>query len=181
MRIIGGRYQRRLIRPPAGLPVRPTTDKAKEALFNVLNNHFDFESIRVLDLFAGTGSISFEFASRGAEVVAVENHPRCVRFVRQVAKDLCMEQLSCIKADVFRFLKHQQKPFDIVFADPPYDLQGIAELPDIVFAGKLLTESGWLVIEHSSAYAFDTQPHFFRQRHYSKVHFSFFSPEHGPR
>lgn len=181
MRIIGGCHQRRLIRPPAGLPVRPTTDKAREALFNVLNNHFDFESLRVLDLFAGTGSISFEFASRGGEVVAVEKDPRCVGFIRQTAKNLGMDRLSCFKADVFRFLKHPHPPFDVVFADPPYEMDRMTELPGAVFSGKLLAEGGWLVIEHSEAHAFGTHPHFFRQRRYSRVHFSFFSGEHGLR
>ncbi len=175
MRIIGGLHQRRIIRPPAGLPVRPTTDKAKEALFNVLQNVFDFDGIRVLDLFAGTGSISFEFASRGAaEVVAVENNLRCLRFMRQVKEQLALENLVCLKADVFRFLKHCHPAFDIVFADPPYDMENIKQLPDAIFSQKLLAENGWLIIEHSSAIVFDNHPKFVRKRNYSMVHFSFF-------
>lgn len=175
MRIIGGRHKRILIHPPANLPVRPTTDKAKEALFNVLQNVFDFEAIRVLDLFAGTGSISYEFASRGAvKVVAVENHPRCLRFIRQTKEQLGLENLICLKADVFRFLKYCQPAFDIVFADPPYDMEKTKLLPDAIFSQKLLAENGWLIIEHSSNIVFDNHPNFVKKRKYSKVHFSFF-------
>ena len=120
MRIIGGRLNRRIIHPPSGLPVRPTTDKAKEALFNVLNHLICFEKIRVLDLFAGTGNISFEFASRGAtEVVAVDNNTRCIRFIRQVKENLQLENISCYRADAFRFLPNAPGAFDLVFADPP--------------------------------------------------------------
>ncbi len=175
MRIIGGQHQRRLIHPPSSLPVRPTTDKAKEALFNVLNNHFDFEALQVLDLFAGTGNISFEFASRGAiEVVAVDNSPGCYRFIRQVKDQLDMDNLVPVRADAFRYLSACSTSFDIIFADPPYDLPQITRIPGEVFSRNLLSPSGWLIIEHGSDTGFEDHPLFFRKKKYSKVHFSFF-------
>jgi len=175
MRIIGGQHQRRLIHPPPSLPVRPTTDKAKEALFNILNNHFDFEDLQVLDLFAGTGSISFEFASRGAsEVVAVDNDPGCYRFIRQVKEQLDLDNLVPVRADAFRYLSACSRGFDLIFADPPYEMAEITRIPDEVFNGKLLAEGGWLIIEHGAPTSFDDHPFFIRKKRYSKVHFSFF-------
>ncbi len=175
MRIIGGQHQRRLIHPPPSLPVRPTTDKAKEALFNILNNHFDFEDLQVLDLFAGTGSISFEFASRGAsEVVAVDNDPGCYRFIRQVKEQLDLDNLVPVRADAFRYLSACSRGFDLIFADPPYEMAEITRIPDEVFNGKLLAEGGWLIIEHGATTSFDDHPFFIRKKRYSKVHFSFF-------
>ena len=175
MRIIGGQHQRRLIHPPPSLPVRPTTDKAKEALFNILNNHFDFDSLLVLDLFAGTGSISFEFASREApEVVAVDSNPGCYRFIREVKNQLDLDNLTPVRADVFRYLSACSTRFDIIFADPPYDMAGITRIPDEVFSRNLLTEEGWLIMEHGADTSFDDHPFFIRKKKYSKVHFSFF-------
>ncbi len=177
MRIIGGHSQRRLIKPPRGLPVRPTTDKAKEGLFNILNNVFDFGAVRVLDLFAGTGSISYEFASRGAvEVVAVEKHPACVRFIRQVKTQFSFDQLMIVRADAFRFLLQCRQSFDIVFADPPYGLEEMGRLPDLVFSRDLISHGGMLIIEHSSDTLFDKHPCFVKKRNYSRVTFSFFEP-----
>ncbi len=177
MRIIGGRHNRRVIRPPAGLPVRPTTDKAKEALFNILNNYFDFTSISVLDLFAGTGSISYEFASRGAlKVVAVENNPRCIRYINRVKEELELEQLEVVRADVFMFLKNCPSSFDLVFADPPFDYAGMDDLPDTILSAGLISPEGWLVLEHPPAAAFESHPLFISRRKYSKVHFSIFNP-----
>jgi 16S rRNA (guanine966-N2)-methyltransferase len=130
LRIIGGSNKRRTIKVPSGLPVRPTTDLAKEALFNILNNHFDFESIRVLDLFSGTGNIAFEFASRGAvEVIAVEKDSRCSSHINNTIKIFKYEQMVAVRADAFRFLKNCRRSFDIVFADPPYDKQEIVTIP----------------------------------------------------
>ncbi len=175
MRIIGGRHHRRIIHPPSGLPVRPTTDKAKEALFNVLNHHIDFEAVRVLDLFAGTGNISFEFASRDAsEVMAVDNNARCIRFIRQVKETLQMDNITCIRADVLRFLPNTPGTFDVVFADPPYNMKGISELPDKVLSNRVLKEEGIMIIEHPADISFESHPSFQQQRNYSKVHFSFF-------
>lgn len=175
MRIIGGQYQRRLIHPPPSLPVRPTTDKAKEALFNILNNHFDFENLQVLDLFAGTGSISYEFASRGAsEVVAVDRNPDCYHFIRKVKGQLDLDNLMPVRADVFRYLSACSNEFDIIFADPPYEMAEISQIPHEVFSRKLLAEGGWLIIEHGATTSFDSHPFFVREKKYSKVHFSFF-------
>lgn len=175
MRIIGGRLNRRLIRPPAGLPVRPTTDKAKEALFNILTNYVDFEAVKVLDLFSGTGSIAYEFASRNAtEVVAVDNNSRCVRFIREVKDQLNLDNLTIFKADAIRFLNNLKTPFDIIFCDPPYDMNGIQGIPDVVINNKLLLPEGLLILEHTDTVRLDNHPAFMFKRNYSKVHFSFF-------
>jgi 16S rRNA (guanine966-N2)-methyltransferase len=149
---------------------------AKEALFNILNNHIDFESVRVLDLFAGTGNISFEFASRGAlEVIAVESNQQCIQFIRQMKDVLQYDSMVVVKADVFRFLAGCRTQFDVVFADPPYDMDGIDTIPDKVFSNNMIAAGGWLVIEHDSRKRFDSHPGFFNMRKYGKVHFSFFT------
>lgn len=149
---------------------------AKEALFNILNNHIDFESVRVLDLFAGTGNISFEFASRGAqEVIAVENNQQCIQFIKQMKDVLQYDRMMVVKADAFRFLSGCRTQFDVIFADPPYDMDGIATIPDKVFSNNMIADGGWLVIEHDSRKRFDHHPGFFNMRKYGKVHFSFFS------
>ncbi len=149
---------------------------AKEALFNILNNHIDFESIRVLDLFAGTGNISFEFASRGAiEVIAVESNQQCIQFIRHMKDVLQYDRMTVVKADVFRFLAGCRTQFDVVFVDPPYDMEGIDTIPDRVFSNNMIAESGWLIIEHDSRRRFNNHSGFFNMRKYGKVHFSFFS------
>ncbi len=177
MRIIGGSLGRRIIRPPAGLPVRPTTDKAKEALFNILNNYVDFEELRVLDLFAGTGSISYEFASRGAKlVVAVDSNFKCVRFMQQVKQELSLENLSIYKEDAQKYIANAAGTFDLIFCDPPYDMAGITEIPGIILSKQLVAGEGMLIIEHPANIIFDKHPSFSFKRNYSKVHFSFFEP-----
>ncbi len=161
---------------PPDLPVRPTTDMAKEALFNILNNHFDFQAIKVLDLFSGTGSIAFEFASRGAlEVVAVDNNLRCFNHINNTAKLLQYGQMAVVKADAFSFINSCRSNFDIVFADPPYDMTQVADIPDMIFGKKLIADDGWLIIEHPSNIQFANHPNFKNKRNYSKVHFSFFA------
>ena len=175
MRIIRGNWKSRRINPPSNLPVRPTTDIAKEALFNVLENMFDFETLNVLDLFAGTGNISFEFASRGVrQITAVEQHFRCVEFIRKTAQDLNMQQLTCIRTDVFRFIKTAKQQYDLIFADPPYDLPQLNTIPDMIFQHNLLTPNGLLILEHSKTYDFSAHQHFSRQRDYGKVNFTFY-------
>lgn len=175
MRIIGGKNQRRQIIAPSKLPVRPTTDMAKEALFNILNNHFDFESIRVLDLFAGTGNISYEFASRGAEeVIAVDINNHCIQFIKKTADQLAMENLRAVRAETFNFLGFCKVDFDIVFADPPYDFDAIAQIPEKVFSAALVKPSGWLIVEHGEKPVFENHPFFYDKRRYGKVHFSIF-------
>ncbi len=176
MRIIGGSFNRRVLRPPAGLPVRPTTDKAKEALFNILNNYIDFDEVRVLDLFAGTGSIAFEFASRGAtEVLAVDRDSRCVRYMQQVKQELGMDNLKIIRADAFRLPGYVRQGFDIVFCDPPYDMAGIDKLPELIESMQLLSPGAFLIIEHDKSIGFEHRPTFEFKKNYSKVHFSFLS------
>lgn len=175
MRIIGGKYQRRHIIAPARLPVRPTTDMAKEALFSILNNHFDFESINVLDLFAGTGNISYEFASRGAsEVISVDMNNHCVNFIKKTSETFQMENLRAVRAEAFHFLSICKINFDIVFADPPYDFSGIPEIPGKVFEAGIVKPGGWCIIEHGETTNFSSHPRFTEKRKYGKVHFSFF-------
>jgi 16S rRNA (guanine966-N2)-methyltransferase len=177
VRIIGGTHKGRRINAPASLPVRPTTDVAKEALFNILHNYYDFEGIRVLDLFAGIGSISYEFASRdAAQVHSVELNPRCVNFITETSRKLDMKNLFVIRANIFTYLgRGGGKKFDIVFADPPYDLEGIDKIPDLVIQNDWLAEDGWFIMEHSASIDFSTHPNLDQHRKYGKVNFSMFS------
>jgi 16S rRNA (guanine966-N2)-methyltransferase len=175
MRIISGKYRGRQLHPPKNLPVRPTTDFARESLFNVLNNMIDFEGLKVLDLFAGTGSISVEFLSRGAAtVIAVDADFRCHQFIRRTAETLGDGNLKAVKANVFPFLERAMGQFDIVFADPPYEMERVEELPDRVIQHKLLAAEGWFILEHSRFFDFSGNPFFRQHRKYGNVNFSFF-------
>jgi len=175
MRIISGIYRGRRLNPSVNLPVRPTTDFAKEGLFNVLNNMVDYEAIRVLDLFAGTGSISFEFLSRGAlTVTAVDSNYRCVDFIKKSAETFGADNLTAVKSNGFVFIKHISHTYDLIFADPPYDMAEVASLPDLIFSSTLLSENGMFILEHSAKYNFDTHLLFSEARHYGSVNFSFF-------
>jgi 16S rRNA (guanine(966)-N(2))-methyltransferase RsmD len=175
MRIIRGTHRGRKINAPGNLPVRPTTDLAKESLFNILENLVYFEDLQVLDLYAGTGSISYEFASRGSTLVlSVDFNPRCVRFISETATQLGFSQLKAIRSSALGFLQHNSSLWDVIFADPPYDLKGVEEIPDVVFERNLLRENGWLIIEHSREYDFSNHPRFDRHKAYGKVNFSFF-------
>ncbi len=175
MRIISGKYKRRLIKPPKDLPVRPTTDMARESLFNILENKIDFEGKSVLDLFSGTGAISYEFISRGCkDVLAVDSNFRCVQFIKKTASEFEMKDLLTIKGDVFRFLSKTKSSFDIIFADPPYDLENLDTIPDLVFSNNLLNEKGIFILEHPKIYDFSDHPLFVDHRKYGKVNFSFF-------
>lgn len=175
MRIIRGTHGGRKIIAPANLPVRPTTDLAKESLFNILDNYIYFEDLEVLDLFAGTGSISYEFASRGSKsVLAIDNHPRCVRFIADTANKLCFSQLKVLRTSAIGFLQHSSSRFDLVFADPPYDMEGIEQIAELVMDRQLLREGGWLIIEHDRSHNFSGFPGFDQLRNYGKVNFSFF-------
>lgn len=176
MRIISGTHKGRPIVTPANLPIRPTTDLAKESLFNILNNIFDFEDLEVMDLFSGTGSISFEFASRGAKrIVVVDNNYRCVEFIKKASQNFGFNKVITIqRANVFVYLKYPQAPFDLIFADPPYEMENIQVIPDLVFNQKLLKPGGWLIIEHSRDQNFEAHPHFLQHRNYGKVNFSIF-------
>lgn len=140
-----------MIHAPGNLPVRPTTDYAKTGLFNLLNNRIDFEDLHVLDLFAGAGGITFEFASRGAaEVTSVDRHHHCVRFIQQAAREMSLSMVRAIKADVFRFLRGTSRAYDVVFADPPFDLAEREELVKSVLENGWVRPGGWFVLEHPS-------------------------------
>lgn len=178
MRIISGKYRGRTINPPRNLRARPTTDFAKENLFNVLNNLVDFEECDVLDLFAGTGSISYEFASRGAKsVTSVEINPVHYNFIRETARQLGITNLHPVKANVFLYLKSCPKQFDIIFSDAPYDLPGSEEVIREVFARDLLQPDGLLIFEHSKKMDFSQYEGFWQLRSYGSVQFSFFKKE----
>jgi 16S rRNA (guanine(966)-N(2))-methyltransferase RsmD len=175
MRIVGGTYKRRIISPPKNLPVRPTTDLAKESLFNILANIINLHDKVVADLFSGTGNISYEFVSRGAEkVLSIEQNFACVKFIRQTAAGFEMNQLSVIQSDVFRFLKTGTQAYDVIFADPPYALENIPEIQSLVFEYNRLKPNGWLIIEHPKSVDFSECKYFHSLRKYGKVHFSFF-------
>jgi 16S rRNA (guanine(966)-N(2))-methyltransferase RsmD len=174
MRIILGKNKGKHILAPASLPVRPTTDLGKESLFNILNNYFFFDKISVLDLFAGTGNISYEFASRGAiSVMAVDNYQGCTDFIRKTAEKLQFDKITVIRGDAFSFVERSRQKFDIIFADPPYDLQGLEIIVAHVFANQLLKPSGWLVLEHPKEYDFSQHPNFYEHRKYGKLNFTF--------
>ena len=174
MRINSGIYKGRKLYPPKNLPVRPTTDKAKEALFNILNNEFYFEDLAVLDLFSGTGNISYEFASRGCNpVTAVDADFRCIRFINDTIT-LLNAPIKAVRANVFSYLNTINNRFDIIFADPPYNLDRINEIPDAIFNNDLLNPEGLLVVEHSADTDFSKHPFYNETRIYSKVNFSFF-------
>lgn len=178
MRIIGGDLKGIRINPPNNLPVRPTTDIAKEALFNILVNRFDFDNIRVLDLFSGTGSISLEFASRGVtEVTSVDRDYGCFNFLKNTAKQYKLEAIKANKSDVFKFIKHETKPYDLIFADPPYDLPEIAEISSIIFDLNLVSPEGYLIVEHPSMKRLNNHPNYIETRKYGSSSFSFFSPK----
>jgi 16S rRNA (guanine(966)-N(2))-methyltransferase RsmD len=148
---------------------------AKESLFNILQNRLDFEDIDVLDLFSGTGSISFEFASRETKhVVAVEKDFRYARFIQDTAKQFGFDRLNVVKSDCFKFMAGTRLKFDLVFADPPYELESLKTIPDLIFEYGLLKENGSFILEHPAAYSFTGHPYFTEMRNYSRVHFSFF-------
>ncbi len=176
MRIISGKYKGRRIFPPKGLPVRPTTDMSKEALFNVLNNHFNFEGLKILDLFAGTGNISFEFASRGSTpITSVDADFGCVKFIKQVAAEYDFN-IAASKSDVFQFLERNKASFDIIFADPPYNLdqKTFEKVVQTVFENNSLNEDGMMIIEHSKYTKLDHLNHFSFKKSYGGSIFSFF-------
>lgn len=176
MRIIGGSLRGLRLNPPKNLPVRPTTDLAKEALFNILQNKLDFDDLKVLDLFSGTGNISMEFASRGARsVTSVDRSIHCVNYLKDCAKQHVLSQIKVYKEDVFKYLQVETEQYDLIFADPPYDLNRIPELPGIIFDRKLLQPDGLLIVEHQSMQNLNNHPGFVEVRKYGHSAFSFFS------
>lgn len=175
MRIISGKYKARRIEVPHNLTARPTTDFAKEGLFNLLNNRIDFEGIEVLDLFSGTGSIGLEFISRDAmSVVSVEQNKVQCDFIHKMCLTLKIDNLKLVRTDVLKFIASTSNKFDMIFADPPYQLTNLAEIPDLIFQHNLLKTGGLFVLEHSSKNNFEMHPHFTFHRNYGNVNFSFF-------
>jgi 16S rRNA (guanine(966)-N(2))-methyltransferase RsmD len=177
MRIIGGSLKGLRLNPPKNLPVRPTTDLAKEALFNILLNQIEFEGIKVLDLFSGTGNISLEFASRGAsEVISVDRSIHCVNYLKDTSRQHKLTQIKTYREDVFKYLNIEIEQYDLIFADPPYDLNRIPDLPKVIFEKNLLKPDGLLVVEHQSLQTLSNHPAFVEQRKYGHSSFSFFRP-----
>lgn len=177
MRVISGIYKRRRFDVPNSFKARPTTDFAKENLFNVLsNNYFDFEDgVTALDLFAGTGSISIELVSRGCDkVISVEKDPQHLSFISQVMREVKTDKCFPVRADAFKFIEKCSEQFDFIFADPPYALKDLQSIPDRIFENGLLKENGLLVLEHGKDQNFEDDPHFIERRIYGSVNFSFF-------
>jgi len=175
MRIVSGILKGRRITPPKNFKARPTTDFAKENLFNILSNNFDFTELSVLDLFSGTGSISYEFASRECtKVISVESNFKHQAFIRNTIKELDLAQVKSYKSDSFRYVKSCREKFDIVFADPPYELKTIETIPDFIFEHNILKEKGWLIVEHGDKTNFGKHKGFKEIRKYGGVNFSIF-------
>ncbi|MFD1061635.1 16S rRNA (guanine(966)-N(2))-methyltransferase RsmD [Winogradskyella litorisediminis] len=176
MRIISGEFKGRRITAPKQLPVRPTTDMAKEALFNILNNKYYFDEISVLDLFSGTGNISYEFASRGTQnILAVDSDFGCVKFINQTSESFEMP-IRTVKSDVFSFLEKSKQKHDIIFADPPYDFEidQFAKIPTLVFQNNLLENEGLLIVEHSKHTDLSELENYSHSKSYGGNMFSFF-------
>ena len=175
MRVISGIYRHRRFDVPRTFKARPTTDFAKESLFNVLANRIDLEDASALDLFSGTGSISIELVSRGcSHVVSVENDPDHYRFICKVMETVKTDRCLPVKGDVFKYIAGCNTKFDFIFADPPYQLENLAEIPDLVFDAGILAEDGIFVLEHGKTNDFSGHPHFTDMKVYGSVHFSFF-------
>lgn len=179
MRIISGSLGGRRIHPPAKMPyTRPTTDIAKEGLFNILQNQLDFEELITLDLFGGTGSISYELASRGVpDLTIVEKDDRMFAFIKKTAAELELKNFRVVKSDVFRYIEQCTQQYDFIFAGPPYALQTIDDLPKLIFEKKLLKEGGRFVLEHTPRNHYENFPFFRSARHYGTTIFSTFINE----
>ncbi|HSO87474.1 MAG TPA: 16S rRNA (guanine(966)-N(2))-methyltransferase RsmD [Draconibacterium sp.] len=175
MRIVGGIYKGRIFNPGKNFKARPTTDISKEGLFNILENRYDFSDKTVLDLFSGSGSIGYEFISRGCkEAVLVEKDFVHHRFILNVLEILKMENAKIIRADVFSFLRNYKGKFDFIFADPPFDLKNFMDVPDLLLKTELLNNNGLFILEHPKEYDFSKHPNFKENRKYGKVNFTFF-------
>ena len=176
MRIISGEHGRRRINPPANMPhTRPTTDIAKEGLFNIISNNLDIEELKTLDLFGGTGNISYELASRGAkDLTVVEKDSKMYEFIKRTANDLTLENFKVLKTDVFRFIEHCTDNYDFIFAGPPYALGNIDDLPRLIFEKRLLNNKGWFVLEHTPRNDYKKFPFYTTERNYGTTVFSIF-------
>lgn len=179
MRIISGVLGGRRINPPSQMPyTRPTTDIAKEGLFNIIQNSLDFEELKTLDLFGGTGSISYELASRGVgDLTIVEKDQKMFEFIRKTSSDLKLQNFKILRSDVFRFIDQCTEKYDFIFAGPPYALQTIDELPKKIFEKGLLNEGGWFILEHTPRNNYENAPHFHNSRNYGTTVFSIFINE----
>lgn len=176
MRIVSGKFKGMRFEPPRDITARPTTDFAKESLFNTLGNLIDFDGIKALDLFAGTGSISYEFISRGAkEVTAVEMSLTQIEFIKTTCSKLKITNLYVYRSEVSRFLARCREQYDVIFADPPYQMGNIEAIIDAVLNSNVLSDNGIFVIEHNKEHSFSEYPSMFDKRKYGNVHFSFFS------
>lgn len=176
MRVVSGKLKGRRFSPPASFKARPTTDQARESLFNILNNLISFEELEVLDLFGGTGAISYEFASRGViSVTTVERSFPHFKFIKTTCESFGLSEIiKIVKADVFNYLQKESRAYSLIFADPPFSLPNLKELPSIVINSKALQSSGIFILEHGPDYNFEDHPNFWQQRNYGKVNFSFF-------
>jgi 16S rRNA (guanine(966)-N(2))-methyltransferase RsmD len=176
MRIIAGKYGGRRINPPSKMPyTRPTTDIAKEGLFNILQHQLDFEELKTLDLFGGTGSISFELASRGAkELTVVEKDSKMYEFIKKAAGELKVENIKVLRKDIFKFIDQCSERFDLIFAGPPYALSNIDDIPRLIFDKKLLNSNGWFILEHTPRNNYKEFPFYKMERNYGTTVFSFF-------
>jgi 16S rRNA (guanine966-N2)-methyltransferase len=181
MRIIGGEHGGRKFNPPNNMPyTRPTTDIAKEGLFNVLQNNLDFEEIKTLDLFGGTGSISYELASRGVtDLTIVEKDIAMYEFIKKTSAALTLENFKVVKLDVFKFILNCTDKFDFIFAGPPYALTTINDLPKLIFEKQLLNKDGWFVLEHTPRNDYKTFPYYKTERNYGSTIFSTFIEARG--
>jgi len=176
MRIIRGERKGKQIQLPKDFSARPTTDFAKTGLFNVIDNTYEFENLYILDLFAGSGSISYEFASRNVgKVVAVEFEKKHADFIRNMALKMGFNQLSVIHGDALKFIRTSLLNYDIIFADPPYDLPELPQIPDIIFENKSINKEVLFILEHPGSIDFTKHPNFLRGKKYGKVNFTFFS------
>jgi 16S rRNA (guanine966-N2)-methyltransferase len=176
MRIVGGEYGGRKFNPPNKMPyTRPTTDIAKEGLFNILQNNLDFEKLKTLDLFGGTGSISYELASRGAkELIVVEKDNAMYEFIKKTSKELEIDYMQVIKMDVFKFIQQCSERFNLIFAGPPYALINIDDLPKRIFEKQLLNKNGWFILEHTPRNDYKKFPFYKTERNYGTTVFSIF-------
>lgn len=184
MRIIGGKLKGKTIYPPMGYRARPTTDFAREGLFSILDNEYEFDDLKVLDLFGGTGAVSFEFASRGVgRVWCVEMSRENASFIKREATRLGLDNVVTVRDNVFDFLNICRERFDIVFADPPYSIDGLENIPDKIVGQGLLHPGGYFILEHGGEHSFSGHPAFVKERSYGRVHFTFFeepSPAENP-
>lgn len=176
MRIIGGKFKSKRFDPPKNIPTRPTTDFAKEGLFNIINNNFNFDNIKFLDLFGGTGSISYEFASRGCtDITTVEIYGRCADFIKKTVKELDIKGMHVVQADVFAFIENNHTTYDVIFAGPPYPLENLASIPDLIFKHNMVEGEGWFIMEHNPNHNFEKHPNFAKSKNYGTTIFSIFT------